>query len=201
MNVCILYYAELLQGDLVALGFGDMSYWLSCRRSTCDADDCPGFSFERSDFDRCLGEVFRMYHAAGHGYILSGDFVGLYYLHERKWFSMYTGSPRKTSCPGDPIYTSGFEDFQKWFTCPGEVFQVYAIGKPLGAKINNYDPIVLYYPAGIKYVVFKGTGVTLSRCMLEKSGFSRPPNNEHSYNTMCEDGNYIRVNLRVKYYD
>ena len=194
MNVCILYHPALSQGSTVALQFMHPGHWLTCARSRCDYGTCPGDSFEESDWTTCWGQVFQMYRGAGPGNIVNGDFVGLYYPHGDRWFSMWEGVAQKASCPGNPSSASGFQDFKKWFKCAGEVFQVYAKGKQLGATIIDQDIITLYYPADIQNVVFTSSEVTLSRCMGEKSDYSRPPNN-HVFDE-CEN-----MDVRISIHD
>ena len=152
--------------------------WLRCLNPHCDGAPCPGVFFEGHDIKRCYGEVFRMYRAAGHGNILNGDFVGLHFPHQNNWLSLLLGKGHTNTCPGNPHGTFGFQDFTRWFKCSGEVFQVYVKGKKLGTPIVDQDTLSLYYPGGIKNVIFKPDGVTLSTCMLDKSGFTRPPSNQ-----------------------
>ena len=164
-------YPELSHESTVALQFMQRHHWLSCPSTTCGGGICPEHCFEESDWTHCWGQVFRMYRAAGPGNILNGDFVGLYYVHENKWFSMWEGLPHKATCPGNPSSASGFQEYLKWFKCAGEVFQVYAKGKSIGAKIIDQDIISLYYPADVHHVVFSNE-VSLSRCMLQTSQFN-----------------------------
>ena len=52
----------------------------------------------------------------------------------------------------------GFEHLYKWFLCGGEVFQIFAYGKKIGAPLDNQDAVILYYPAGGTYVHFPTNG-------------------------------------------
>ena len=153
-------------------------YWLSCVQGYCNGAPCPGVFFDGHDLKRCGGEVFRVFRAAGPGNILNGDFIGLYFPAQNTWFSLLLGKGHKNRCPGNPHGTFGFQDFTRWFRCSGEVFQVYVKGKKLGAPIVDQDTLSLYYPGGIKNAIFTPKGITLSTCMLDKSGFTRPPNHQ-----------------------
>lgn len=80
-------------------------------------------------------------------------------------------------CPGSPNAAYGFKSYRSWFTCPTEVFQVYAKGKGIGATIRNGDTIALYHPGVTTngYVRFYSSAVRLSQCMVQQSKYVRPP--------------------------
>ena len=185
----------LHHGCVLALQLMQKDFWLGCAHGgdRCASAKCPGIIFEGSDWTRCWGEVFRMYRAAGPGNILNGDFVGLYYPRENKWFSMFQGRGRRLTCPGNPSNTYGFQDFRRWFLCGSEVFRVYAKGKPIGAKITDQDTIALYYPTGIQHVVFMTNQVILNRCMLQRSGYSPLPNNRG-----FDECKYMSVDITIR---
>ena len=182
-------------GCTVALQLMLKDFWLGCPfpDDKCAGAGCPQLYFEGNDWTRCWGEVFRLYRAVGPGNILNGDFVGLYYPRENKWFSMFQGFGRLLTCPGNPSTAHGFQDFQKWFQCGAEVFQIYAKGKPIRATITDQDTISLYYPTDIRNVVFGTNGAALSQCMLEKSSFSLPPNNQ-----AFDECKYMSVDITIR---
>ena len=183
----------LVHGSTVALQLMRKDYWFGCAGARCAGSTCPQLLFEGSDWTRCWGSVFRMFRAAGPGYILNGDFVGLYYPRENRWFSMLHGYGRKITCPGSPCSRYGFQTFHRWFTCAAEVFRVYAKGKRYGARIIDQDQISLYYPQGIQHVVFSTNGATLNRCMLVRSGYSQIPSNR-----AYDECKYMSVEITIR---
>ena len=73
-----------------------------------------------------------------------GDFVGLFYPHEDKWFSMYQNTGHKQTCPGStPTEQYGFHRQDSWFYCGAEVFQVFAKGKANGVQITDQDIAII----------------------------------------------------------
>ena len=104
--------------------------------------------------------------------------MALYNLREGNWFSVYGGRGKKSPCPGTFNEQHGFESLEKWFDCGGEVFQVFAKGKGYGETITDQDTLSFYYPLDRTYVKFLSDQVVVSQCMLDKSGFKRPPSNE-----------------------
>jgi hypothetical protein len=165
-------------GCTVALQLNENHLWLGCAGGHCLGAPCPGKFFEGADWTKCWGEVFQLYRALGPGNIVVGDFVGLYYKREGKWFSMLNGKGLKSTCPGSPNSQSGFSELEKWFICGGEVFQIYAKGKGLGAEIKDQDAITLYVPLTTRNVKFLQQEDIYSTCIMEKSGYNRPPSNE-----------------------
>lgn len=172
------YHLTVLKhGSAIALQLVENNRWLSCNRvKYCATEPCPGLFFDRPDGVRCRGEAFWIYRAAGPGNICTGDFVGLYY-RSNTWFSMKNKVGQRSYCPGRINSYYGFNSYAKWCTCGAEIFQVYAKGKGIGAIITNQDTIALYYPCGRTFVQFQNTGQCGSTCMLQKSGYSRPPSN------------------------
>ena len=166
------------QGRTIGLQLLQNDLWVGCAGRVCAGATCPGVFFEGSDWQNCWGEVFEIYRALGSGNIVSGDFVGLYYPRERKWFSMWEGYGRKLTCPGAPSQEYGFEDEDRWYLCGGEVFRVYAKGKSIGDTITDQDTLSFYYyTVDIKNVRFLPNGINLSECMLDLSDRKRPPSN------------------------
>lgn len=176
-------------GSTFALQLMQKDHWFTCVRSKCGGATCPQLFFRGSDWNNCGGEVFQMYRAAGPGPILTGDFVGLYYPRENSWFSMWQGWGRKLTCPGKPSTNLGFQDQERWYRCPGEVFRVYAEGKPEGAEINDQDTLSLYYPFSQKYVAFKITEVALDGCPVKRS---KPPSDQ-----AFDECKYMSVDITI----
>ena len=73
---------------------------------------------------------------------------------KRNWFSMYKGQGHKARCPGQPTIAHGFQTKLRWFLCFGEVFKIYARGKPNGTPITDHDDIMLYYIHAKKWAGF-----------------------------------------------
>ena len=144
--------------------------WLDCSGSYCSSDYCPGKSFDADDVNGCTGEVFEMYSLYGGYYILSGDYIGLYYRPESTWFSMWPGYGLKSSCPGTPTYDYGFCSSTQWEYCGGEIFQVFLENGSYGDYIRDEDTIALYYVNGGYFVDFETYWPTISYCM-----YSCPP--------------------------
>ena len=189
----IYTHAVLTHGSTIALQLMQNDFWFGCSGVRCAGSQCPGVFFEGTDWTHCWGEVFRMYRAAGRGHILNGDFVGLHYIRENRWFSMFQSYGRKLTCPGSPSATYGFQNFQKWLMCGSEVFRVYAKGKPYRAPITDQDTISLFFPSGKQHVVFRTNGVVLSRCMLERSGYSQTPSNR-----AYDECKYMSVEITIR---
>ena len=170
----LFIYIVLRQGCRVALQLVQNNLWLGCAGGNCVGAPCPGKFFEGTDINNCWGEVFHMFRARGAGNILSGDYVGLYYPREGRWFSIWNGRGHKEPCPGSPSTTYGFQASDKWYWCGGEVFQVFAKGKANGAHITDQDTLAFYYPCGHKFVSFQPGQMVLSGCMN-----SCPPSYTH----------------------
>ena len=164
----------LRQGCRIALQTTNNALWLGCAGGNCVGAPCPGKFFEGAEINNCWGEVFRLFRAAGDGNIRSGDYVGLYYPREGRWFSIYNGIGHKEPCPGNPTATYGFHSRSSWSCCGGEVFQVFAKGKGHGAIITDQDTLAFYYPCGRKFVSFQARQVLLSSCIN-----SCPPSSAH----------------------
>ena len=165
----------LKHGSAIALQLVQNDLWLSCNRvKYCATEPCPGLFFDSPDGATCRGEAFWIYRAKGYGNILTGDLVGLYY-RSNTWFSMTGSRGQRSYCPGTINPRYGFNNCGKWYSCGGEVFQVYAKGKGIGATITDQDTIALYYPCGNTYVQFLSYGQYGSTCLLNKSALSRPP--------------------------
>lgn len=141
-------------GNIIALQATERYKWVSCWSNKCDTRTCPGLNMREvdSDYKRCLGEVFQIYRANGPGEVLVGDKVGIYYIHDKKWFGCYGSTCTKAPCPGAPTMEHGFSSVNRWKKCVGEVFQIYARGKNVGDIIHNKDDIRIYYPAGKDWV-------------------------------------------------
>ena len=98
--------------------------------------------------------------------------VGIYYPREPgKWLGCSGENCVKATCPGTPSTTYGFQNHEKWTTCPGEVFVIYAQGKTIGSIINKHDIIMLYYLIGSQWVNLANTNVTHG----SGPGTTRPP--------------------------
>lgn len=140
---------------------------MGCSGTRCGKATCPGLNMEGPDWANCRGEVFQIYRKDGIGQIRSGDIVGLHYPHEvGNWFgcSVIPCYARGIRCPGVPSEAFGFHTPTLWDACWGEVFKIYAHGKPLGVPIDANDQIFLYYIRGNKWVSLIGAHVHLTTC-------------------------------------
>ena len=116
--------------------------------------------------------MFQIYRAAGPGAVQVGDLVGLHYPHQPgHWLGCAGNQCGKATCPGSPTTAYGFSSDERWFTCYGEVFRIYAKEKNVGDTINAGDLIMLYYLNGVLWVS-QGTGSTIKASC---PGTSRPP--------------------------
>ena len=157
--------AVLMSGSTVALRLSGCGRWLTCRSRFCS-----------STHRACAAARFKMFKSRP-GPILTGDFIGLHYSYGRpSWFSLKNNVGQKSVCPGTPS-VFGFKTCPLWHTCQTEVFQIYAKGKGLGARITNKDIVALYHPGvtASGFVQFLSSKVRLSQCLLQKSGNCRPP--------------------------
>ena len=145
----------MTQGSTIALQhLRQKRYWLGCPNKQCIQTTCPGLYMEGDKWNRCFGEVFRIYRQAGVGPIRVGNVVGLYFPRQGAWFSMVGGKGHYGRCPGVPTKDYGFANWRLWCQCFGEVFRIYARGKSNGAVITNHDHIMLYYMHAKKWVGF-----------------------------------------------
>jgi hypothetical protein len=155
----------LMSGSTVGLRLSGCGRWLTCRTTFCS-----------STHRACAAARFKMFKSRP-GPILTGDFIGLHYSYGRpSWFSLKNCVGQKSVCPGTPS-VFGFKTCPLWHTCQTEVFQIYAKGKGLGARITNKDIVALYHPGvtASGFVQFLSSKVRLSQCLLQKSGNCRPP--------------------------
>lgn len=162
---------------MVALQTFRRDHWFSCWASHthCHAAICGGTFFSGTDWTNCRGESFQIYRARGSGALQVGDLVGVHYPHTHgTWLGCPGNECDRQTCPGNPTLTHGFSSDEKWHTCGGEVFKIYAYGKNLGSTINNGDLIMLYYLAGGLWVA-QGYGNTIK---LPCPGTVRPPPRE-----------------------
>ena len=170
----IYFHTAIHQRNNVAFQSYNRAYWLSCHVSPCKSRyTCPGFAFSGTEWTtNCPSEVFQFYRARGPGPLRVGDVVGIYYPQEAgKWLGCSGGNCVKTTCPGTPSTTYGFQNIEKWTVCPGEVFVIYAQGKTVGSTINKHDIIMLYYLIGNQWVNLASTTVTRG----SGPGTTRPP--------------------------
>ena len=149
--------------------------WLGCNPYNCLGSPCPRMFFEGYDWIRCYGEIFQIVKTEFHGPVKSGDSVHLYYVHDKKWFSVYGGRGHKEFCTYIWSLEGGFKPEDRLFVCNYEIFIVYAKGKRVGEAITDQDTLSFYNDIENSYVQFLNDRVILSQCMLEKSGNSRPP--------------------------
>ena len=84
-----------------------MARWLGCAGNPCVGAPCPGMFFTGAEWNNCYGEVFQIYRALGRGDIQSGDFVGLYYVRSRRWFSLAGNKAHTNTCPGKAMLANG----------------------------------------------------------------------------------------------
>ncbi len=121
-----------------------------------------------NDWNRCWGEVYKIYRASGRGIVRVNDFVGLYFPRSKQWLSCGGNKCNKQGCPGHPNIHYGFSHRSKWNNCVGEVFRIYVKGKSNGAVVNSDDDISLYY-ARQRVWVSQGYHLTEKRVCLGKS--------------------------------
>ena len=168
-------HTAINQGDKVAIQSYNRRYWLSCVPNPCQSRyTCPGLIMTSTDWTNCGGEVFQIYRARGPGEVRVGDAVGLYYpIQPGKWLGCNSpsGNCGKYTCPGTPTTTYGFQDGQRWISCGGEVFKIYAAGKADGSIINQHDTIMLYYVGASQWVNLENNVVARGSC----PGTTRPP--------------------------
>ena len=177
---CFIYPFIIVLGSgcTVALQLMTNDRWLGCAGPRCVGAPCPGVFFEGSDWQRCWGEVFKIYRKDGAGQMKVGDYVGLFYPRENVWFSMWGNFGHKLPCPGPPNTQFGFASRTNWGKCAGEALQIFAKGKRLGQTITDQDTIAFHYPHGRTYVQILPDRVGVSSCLIDKSGGRLPPSND-----------------------
>ena len=113
---------------------------------------------EGNDWNRCWGEVFKIYRRKGRGRVKVGDYIAISYPREiGKWLGCAGRLCGKAGCPGHSCNSrSGFSSPRKWNQCWGEVFKMYARGKRVGAPIYSHDHVMLYYVRGRDWVGLVG---------------------------------------------
>ena len=128
---------------------------------------------DTNDWSNCNANVYEIYRKDGLGSVVVGDVIGLYKRHAKHWYSLYGGSAHGATCPGTPTTANGFENDEKWFNCPGEVFKIYARGKSENDEIEEHDDIFLFYVNENKWVTVNvpGNAAALHTC----PGTVRPP--------------------------
>ena len=170
----IFHHTEICQGNKVAFQSYNRAHWLSCTPNPCySREPCPGFAISGSEWRSCAGEVFQFYRASGRGAVRVGDVVGVYFPHGQKWLGCNSpsGDCGKYTCPGTPSTTYGFQSQDKWTTCGGEVFIIYAKGNKVGSIINEHDISMLYYVIGNQWVNLANINVARG----SGPGTTRPP--------------------------
>ena len=103
----------------------------------------------------CIGEVFTIYRRGGPGVVRVGDDIGLHIssCSGDTWLGCFSAiCINRATCPGTPNPQTGFQDEFRWIRCPGEVFKIYAGGKPVGAPIGEFDRVILYYARDDNYI-------------------------------------------------
>ena len=150
----IFYYTAIItHGSTIALQpLYDKRNWLGCSGTACGKEACPNLYMEGDDWNKCMGQVFEIYHMCGPGEIKVGEAVGIYYPKEKNWFGCAGANCGKAGCPGKQSAQYGFENLGKWLGCWGEVFEIYARGKNPGEPITAHDDVILYYPRAADYV-------------------------------------------------
>jgi hypothetical protein len=168
-----LLTGAIRHGDTVAFKTYTRHHWLSCGRSYCSWSGCPRMYMAGNDWNSCGGEVFRIYRAGGHGTVRVGDLVGIYYPQQRgHWMGCSGNECRKSLCPGYPTIAHGFASQEKWYVCSGEVFKIYARGKPSGAIIDTTDDVSFYY---LNRGLWVSQGYDIHTMKQPCLGTSRPP--------------------------
>ncbi len=162
----------IASGNTIALQTFVKDQYFSCAGRVCARSGCPRAHMDKNDWNRCTGEVFRIYRKSGRGAVRVHDLVGLYYPRESgRWLGCAGNKCGKAPCPGQPTRHYGFNHRNKWNGCWGEVFRIYAKGKKRHAVVNSDDEISLYYVRG-KAWVSQGFHQTVKRGCL---GNSLPP--------------------------
>ena len=121
-------YSTIKSGQEIRLRYlHELRTWMTCSGNThCSKTTCPGTSAQGSDFNRCKGDLFRIY-AQGktNGEVIyNGDVVMLYYIRFGKYVYIrgeYNGDDTSLSfCPGTapPAYLS-------FGLCSKTVFRIY----------------------------------------------------------------------------
>ena len=145
---------------------------MSCAPNPCRRATCPRLYLEGADWNNCWGEVFRIFRFSGPGRVRAGEVVAIYYPRETgRWFGCAGINCGKATCPGTPTLAYGMQNRDKWFQCWGEVFKIYARGRPLGATIYSHDDIMLFYLQQRKWVGLVGAYTDKRTC----PGTVRPP--------------------------
>lgn len=142
-----------------------MRDWVGCAGAHCWRATCPGLFFEGPDWANCYGEVFQIFRKDGIGPVRTGDLIGIHYAHEvGNWFGCASlpCRARGVTCPGVPSEVYGFNSAALWSVCGGEIFKIYARGKPLGVPIDANDQIFL--KIGNTWVSLVGTYVQATTC-------------------------------------
>ena len=147
---------QLRDHDELKLQFmGAKNAWLGCPDNVCDLRHCPSSDNKYRYFDgRCWGEEFQIVgEGTRYSSIKCGQRIRLRYLRED---NTWIGCPSnkhcdKRTCPGTTAQGSNFSD-----GCWGEIFRMYAYGKPNGQIIYNGDVVMLYYEYKGRYVSIQG---------------------------------------------
>ena len=172
----------ICQGDTIALQSVNRYLWLGCAQDPCGEASCPTVYFVENDWNRCAGEVFQIYRASGPGEIRVGDLVGIYYPHEiRRWLGCSGNVCRRSTCPGQPTAAHGFATQDRWNTCRGDVFRIYANGKSDNTSLNSGDDIFLYHVDANSWVSIVSGNAVIKQ--LSCPGHSLPP--AHSTYDRC----------------
>ena len=119
---------QIKSGQRIRLRFlREHNIWMGCPlNSYCDKRPCPGTNIQASNFNRCAGEIFRIY-ARGrtNGQIIyNGDVVMLYYEYNRRYVSIQGQNDGDNTsldfCPGEvpPAYLS-------YGICSKNAFRIY----------------------------------------------------------------------------
>ena len=138
----------------------------------CVRAGCPKLFIEGNDWERCSGEVFRIYRKEGPGPVRVGDTVGIYYTPRGRWFGC--SGPfcqARAGCPGIPTQSHGFNNPHLWLRCSGEVFEIYARGKSVGSLISPHDTVMLRFVRDNKWVGLVNKHPEKLSC----PGATRPP--------------------------
>ena len=142
---------QVKTGDKVGFYFPYKRKWLrAAGGQQTDLIGCPGVpanSRHRLN-TRCSGEVFQIYRAAGPGQVKVGDKVGFYFPYKRKWIGR---GGDLAPCPGVPANSRHRLNTRCW----GEVFQLYARGKSTGQPIDQLDHVMIYYPQGKNFYMYR----------------------------------------------
>ena len=119
----------VLAGDLVGIYYPREKKWLSLSGGLGQKQTCPGNPSSAYGFSsyvkwaQCYGEVFGIF-ARGRTLgtaITEGDYITLYYVHDKKWVGLVEDYVDLRTCPGEEAPPAD----DRYDVCWGEIFQLW----------------------------------------------------------------------------